>query len=121
MPRDPKKLQVYHLAHELVLAVYRVAPRLPIEERFDLARQLKRAAVSISTNIVEGSVQRSAAGYARYVEVALGSAVEVRYLLDLVRDLGLLSEADLAECRNCSEHVARALQNLLKATATFET
>jgi four helix bundle protein len=86
--RDPKKLQVYHLAHELVLAVYRVAPRLPPDERFGLAQQLKRAAVSVPTNIVEGSVRRSAAGYARYLEVALGSAVEVRYLLDLVRDLG---------------------------------
>jgi four helix bundle protein len=121
MPRDPKKLQVYHLAHQLALAIYGIARRLPPEERFGLVQQLKRAAVSVPTNIVEGSVQRSAAGYARYLEVALGSAVEVRYLLDLVSDLGLLHEAELAECRISSEHVARALQNLLRATSAFET
>lgn len=121
MPRDPKKLQVYHLAHRLALEVYRITPRLPASERFGLATQLRRAAVSVPANIVEGSVQRLGTGYARYLEVALGSAVEVRYLLDLVCDLGLVSEADLAEGRECSDHVARALQNLLRATATFES
>jgi four helix bundle protein len=120
MPRDPKKLQVYNLAHRLALEIYRITPRLPASERFGLATQLRRAAVSVPANIVEGSVQRSSAGCARYLEVALGSAVEVRYLLDLVCDLGLVPEGDLAEGRECSDHVSRALQNLLRATATFE-
>jgi four helix bundle protein len=58
--------------------------------------------------------------YHRFLEMAAGSAAEVRYLLRLVVDLELLEANAVAGCRECSDHVARALQNLQRAAAAFE-
>jgi four helix bundle protein len=113
--RDPSKLDVYHRAHALVLGTYALTARLPANERFGLQAQLRRAVVSIPTNIVEGSARRSTADYARFVEIALGSAMEVRYLLRLLTDLGFLSHDDVSKCEICSDQVVRQLLNLHKA------
>ena len=119
MPRDPGKLGVFHRAHQLALHVYRVTRLLPDDERYGLSAQLRRAAVSIPTNIVEGCARVSTREYQRFVGVALGSATEVRYLLGVVVDLGYLKSDDVAGCRECSDHVVRELQNLLKAVSRF--
>jgi four helix bundle protein len=102
-----------------VLDVYRLTERLPPAERYGLAAQLRRAAASIPTNIVEGCIRRSAREYQRFIDVALGSAAEVRYPLRLAVDLRLLTEDDAAGCQECSDHVVRELQNLLKAVSGF--
>jgi four helix bundle protein len=112
MARDPSRLEVFHRAHRLVLAVYRLTEKLPPAERFGLCSQLRRAAASIPTNIVEGSIRRTSAEYHRFLEIARGSAAEVRYLLQLAVDLGMLTPEDAAGCRDCSDHVFRELQNL---------
>jgi four helix bundle protein len=119
MARDPSRLKVFHRAHELAVAIYRLTERLPRSERFGLSSQLRRAATSVPTNIVEGSVRHSAADYGRFLDIALGSAAEVRYLLRLAEDLHLLTAEELADCRDCSDWVVRELQNLHKAVARF--
>ncbi len=119
MSRDPSKLQVFHRAHQLALDVYRVTDRLPASERYALSAQMRRAVVSIPTNIVEGCRRDTAKEYRRFIEVALGSACEVGYLLHLAVDLEFLEEDAAAACRECTDHVARELQNLLKAVAQF--
>jgi four helix bundle protein len=58
--------------------------------------------------------------YERFLGIALGSAGEVRYLLGLVVDLGLVSAADATVCKECSDHVVRALLNLHRAAGRFE-
>ena len=115
MPRDPRKLEVFHLAHNLAVEVYRATEQLPAHERFGLQSQLRRAAVSIPTNIVEGCTRRSVRDYGRFVDIAFGSAMEVRYLLDLSDELGLLSRPVLTSIKDCSDHVVRALHNLQQA------
>lgn len=120
MTRDPNKLQVFHRAHGLALGVYRLTRRLPDDERYGLSVQLRRAATSIPTNVVEGCARSSSREYRRFLDVALGSATEVLYLLRLVIDLGYVTAKDVDECRECSDHVARELQNLLKAVANFK-
>jgi four helix bundle protein len=119
--RDPAKLQVFQLAHRLVLDVYRVSSALPRAEQFGLQAQLRRAAVSVPANIVEGCSRRSDREYERFVDIALGSAVELRYLLQLTRDLGFLQGSGLAECQECSDHVVRALHSLQRAVALFSS
>jgi four helix bundle protein len=119
MPRDPYKLGVFHRAHSLTLNVYGLTRLLPEDERYGLSAQLRRAAVSVPTNLVEGSARLTGREYQRFVGIALGSATEVRYLLGVVVDLGYPKPDDVASCRECSDHVVRELQNLLKAVSRF--
>ncbi len=90
MSRDYKKLRVFHTADCLAVQIYRMTQRFPPSERFGLQGQIRRAALSSATNIVEGSARRSDAEYANFLNVAHGSAAEARYLLDLSVRLGFL-------------------------------
>ena len=112
MSRDPRKLHAYQRAHSLTVAVYHATAKLPKSEQFGLQSQLRRAAVSVVANVAEGAARPHAADYARFLGIALGSAVELRCLVDLVVDLGLASAEDLADCRERSDHVVRTLQKL---------
>ena len=119
MARDPEKLQVFHHAHRLALDVSRLTEQLPAVERYGLTTQLRRAATSVPTNIVEGCRRQTSREYRRFIDVALGSASEVGCLLSLAVDLAFLSAEDAVACRDCSTRVERELQNLLKAVAGF--
>ena len=119
MSRDPKKLEVFHRAHHLALDVYRLTEGLPHAERYGLSAQLRRAATSVPTNIVEGSIRSSRCEYQRFIDVAVASAAEVQYLLDLAVDLGFLQAEGAADCRECAHRVVRELQSLLKAIGRF--
>jgi len=86
-----KQLRVWQRAHALTLAVYRLVTNLPADERFGLCSQLRRAAASVPTNIVEGSKRQTNADYARFLNIAEASLAETEYLLLLALDLGYLS------------------------------
>ncbi len=120
MSRDPTRLDVFHRSCRLAIDIYHLTDDMPVGERFGMAGQLRRAATSISTNIVEGCLRKSAREYQRFVDVALASAGEVLHLLRLAVDLHLLTAERVAECRECSDHVVRELQNLRRAIGRFE-
>ena len=95
-------LEVWQLAHQLVLDVYRVASTFPSEERFGLISQLQRAAVSVPANIAEGFKRFGKADKARFYNIAEASLEEVKYYFILAKDLTyieyneqLMSDADL--------------------------
>jgi four helix bundle protein len=89
-------LAVWRKAHEFVLAVYTFTAGFPRQETYGLALQMRRAAVSIPANIVEGFRRRGKADKARFMNVAEGSVEECRYFLILASDLGYGNTASLS-------------------------
>jgi four helix bundle protein len=112
--KDFRQLEVWRLAQELALAVYRQTAHFPKEERYGLTDQMRRAAVSVPTNLAEGCGRSGDAEFARFVQIAFGSACELESLLLLCRDLGLLSIADHEMIENRLVSVKRMLTALLK-------
>jgi len=81
--RDYRKLIAFQKADALVLAVYKWSDSLPVEERYVLRSQIRRCAVSITANIVEGSARTGEAEYINHLNIAVGSAAEFGYLVGL--------------------------------------
>jgi four helix bundle protein len=100
--QDFRNLKVWEKAHILTLDVYRVSKIFPREEMYGLTSQLRRASVSIAANIAEGSCRKGDADFARFLQMAAGSASEVEYHLLLARDLELLKAVD---CKRLSDEV----------------
>jgi four helix bundle protein len=114
MSRDHRKLRVFADAHRLTLAIYQQTKIFPKEEWFGIRAQLRRAAVSVPSNIVEGSARRTTPDYLHFLHIALGSGSEVKYLVELSGDLGLLSSPVTAELVTRSAGVLRQLQRLVE-------
>jgi four helix bundle protein len=101
-----RKLRVWGKAHEFVLSLYEETQAFPSAEQFGLTSQIRRAGVSIPSNIAEGCGRNSDGELRRFCEIAMGSASEVEYQLLLCRELGFLLERkylelekSLTECR----------------------
>ena len=76
-----RNLIVWQKAHELALFIYRLTYKFPMHERYALATQIRRAALSIPTNIVEGYNRKSKKEFVHFIDIALGSLAELEYLL----------------------------------------
>jgi four helix bundle protein len=113
MARDHRKLRVFTLADDLVLEVYRITAGFPTEERFGLQAQLRRAAVSAATNIVEGSARRTTREYANFLNVSTGSSAEAQYLVDLSARLGFIAHSVQAQTSARYGELLRGLQKLI--------
>jgi four helix bundle protein len=111
--RDVNKLTVFHVADELVLTVYKATAGFPAEERYGLQSQMRRAAVSTASELVEGSSRRTTREYLRFVEISLGSASEVRYLVTVARRLDFLTASVADDLISRYSHVVRGLQKLI--------
>jgi four helix bundle protein len=113
--RDPRKLDVFQLADALVVRVYHATRSVPAEERYGIQRQVRRAAISVPCNIIEGCARRTEREYLHFVNIALGSAAETRYLLDLGTRLGFFVAAEAAVLCSRYEDLSKRLQKLLQA------
>lgn len=108
-----EQLEVWRLAHRLVLDVYKATQELPKDQRFGLIAQMQRAGVSVPANIAEGFKRRGSADKIRFYNFAQGSLEEVRYYFILCRDLGYkVNYESLAEQ---SERVGRMLTGLINS------
>jgi four helix bundle protein len=114
--RDFRDLDVWHEARRLAVLVYEVARRMLPEEMFEMTSQLRRAAVSVSTNIAEGCGRGTQGDLARFVEIAMGSATEVESVLVIAQDVGLLTESD---CQTALEQVIRVKKMLSSLVGRF--
>jgi len=110
--QDFTKLTVWKRAHEVALEVYSATKSFPREERWGLTAQLRRSAVSVPSNVAEGSGRRSAADFARFLSIAVGSASELEYQLLVARDLGYLTHDDWRTLSRLTVEVRRMLIKL---------
>ena len=113
--RDHRKLKAFEAADELVLGIYRWTKNFPSEEKFGLTSQLRRAAVSITSNIVEGSARSSAREYIRFMEMAFSSSCEVKYQIGLAIRL----EFGSADQGKSLELLSQTATNLLARLLQF--
>jgi four helix bundle protein len=104
-----RDLKVWNKAHAVTLAVYGATERFPSSERYGLTAQMRRAAASVPANIAEGSVRSTDADFARFLQVALGSASELEYFAPLAHDLELLGQADYESMLADIQEVKRML------------
>jgi len=110
--RDFRQLEVWRKAQDLVIDVYRETAQFPISEQYGLTSQLRRAAVSTSANIAEGSGRGSDQDFARFLDMAMGSVAETRSHLALVHDLGYLKPEITEHLSEKALEVGRMLSGL---------
>ena len=112
--RDYKKYEVWKKAHELTLDVYKASKTFPKEETYGITSQLRRACVSVPTNIVEGTGRFSDPQFANFLNIASGSASETDYLLFLSKDLSFLLEDEYLELEEKITRVRKMIHALHK-------
>ena len=108
-------LEVFKLAHALVLRVYEVTRTFPREETFGLVTQLRRAAASVVANLVDGAGRLNRAEYRQFAGIARGSAAEASYHLLLARDLGYTAPDASDKLREDYSRVGQMLTRLAQA------
>jgi len=104
-----KDLIVWQRGLQLVVATYEIARLLPDWERFDLASQMRRAAVSVPSNIAEGHERRSRREYARYLSMSSGSLAELETHFAVSEVVGHLAPPQLKTARGYAEEVSRMI------------
>jgi four helix bundle protein len=117
MSRDHTKLRFFAIADQLVLDVYQLTQLLPDAERYGLQSQIRRAAVSAVTNVVEGCARRSDRSYLHFLEIALGSATEARYLLTLTARLRMLPPDRTQALNDRYSEVIKSTQSLINTVS----
>ena len=113
MSRDHRKLRVFISADDLVVDVYRASASFPPDERYALQTQMRRAAVSVATNVVEGCARRTTREYVQFLSVATGSAAEVQYLLDVSQRLGMLNREESSHLGTRYTELVKGLKKLV--------
>ncbi|MFZ0771887.1 MAG: four helix bundle protein [Candidatus Sulfotelmatobacter sp.] len=108
-----RNLKVWERAHALTLDVYQSSKLFPREEMYGLTSQMRRASASIGANIAEGACRRGDIDFARFLQIAAGSASELEYHLLLARDLNLLRSPDYERLSGQAVEVKRMLASLM--------
>lgn len=114
MYEDTSKLLVWQKSHELVLKIYEITKNFPQNEAFGLTSQIRRASVSVPSNIVEGKARGFNKEYKRFLLMARGSLEEVKYQMMLARDLKYIDEVIYLEVYKKMDEVGRLLGGLIK-------
>jgi len=113
--RDHKKLRAFELAKEVVINTYKAVSIFPREELYGLTSQIKRAAVSVPSNIVEGCSRDSQADYLRFLYISYGSLRELHYQLDLSNRLGFLEQGRWLQLQPKLIETEKVLNGLIRS------
>jgi four helix bundle protein len=112
---DYKRLSVWKQAHGLALEIYRLTRLFPSDERYGLVAQLRRAAVSVVSNIAEGAGRQSDREHSRFLRIARGSAHEVQSQLLLSRDLGYMTQDKWSTLDAAAQEISRMINGLTRS------
>lgn len=113
--RDHRKLIAFKLVDELVVEVYRHTSGFPKEEAYGLVSQMRRAAVSVPSNIVEGCARDTDVEYVRFLDIAFGSLKEVHYQFGLSLRLGYLEDANATYLEPKFDECEKVLASLIRS------
>ena len=119
--KSVEELEVFKKGHNLTLNIYKVSKKFPTEEKFSLTPQMRRAAASICTNLMEGSHRLGKREFRQFVGIAKGSAGELKYHLLLARDLGYLPGDQFISLRSEAEEISKMLNGLAKSLSDTDT
>ncbi len=118
--RNFRELKIWSGSLELAVEVYRVVSHFPPEEKYGLKSQIKRASVSISSNIAEGCSRTSQKEFRHFLQISLGSAFEVETQLILGNQLGMLTEEQLNSCLTQLQGLQKGINAFITKTRAFE-
>lgn len=113
--RNHTKLRAFELADEITIMIYKITKGFPKDEIFGLTSQMRRAAVSVPSNIVEGCARESQVEYLRFLEIAFSSLRELHYQFSLAKRLGYLYKTNVSECDIKMEETEKVLGALIRA------
>jgi four helix bundle protein len=112
MIRSYRDLVVWQKSMDLAVEIYQLSRKLPVEERFGLAAQIRRAVVAVAANLAEGHERRSRADFRRFVSIARGSLAEVETHLELSHRMGYAAKATAERVGSLAGEVGRMLSGL---------
>jgi four helix bundle protein len=116
MKNSFEQLKVWQKSKFLVTSIYKITKTFPTEEKYGLTSHIRKAAVSIPSNIAEASTRQSKKEKGRFYEITFGSLIEVLNQLIIAQDLGYLNEHVLKEYRSSISEISRILDALHKST-----
>ena len=118
MLKNYKELKVWQKSYQLCLTIYKATKTFPKNEGFGLTSQMRRAALSIPSNIAEGYGRKTTPDYLRSLYIAYGSTCELETQILLSGDLGYLNKESLSELQRDIGEVERMLKALIKSLET---
>ncbi|MGC4032867.1 MAG: four helix bundle protein [Tepidisphaeraceae bacterium] len=121
MPVDYKDLLVWQKSIDLVAFVYDATRHFPADERFGLTNQLRRAAVSVPSNIAEGQGRKTNSGFIQFLRIANGSRQEVETQLIIAQKLNFISPDVVADLSDRLAEIGRLLSGLINSLTTAES
>ena len=110
-----RDLKVWQKAHEFVLYIYRVTKSFPAEEKYGLISQMRRAALSVAANIVEGFRRISAKESLRFYDISNASLEELRYEVLVAQDLGYLPESEFKTADEKMKEISKMLNSWIRS------
>ena len=112
--KNYKELIIWQKGIEIVKRIYQLTKQFPAEEKYGLISRINRAAVSISANIAEGSSRNSDKDYARFLQVALGSAFEVQTYIVIAKEMKLAKIKNIEEMEMLLEEEIKMIHSFIK-------
>jgi four helix bundle protein len=120
MARDHRRLRVYHEAHSIAIAIYRETRDFPRDEWFGIRSQIRRAAVSTVSNLVEGNARCSIGEYVSFLNISRASAAEVAYLVQLSFELSYLSASAHRQLTTACNQLIPQLERLVQRMQSLQ-